>query len=159
MLKVSQLSIWIRLMLLGLRDGFFPRWSLTKVWHCTVQLPVPRTYLVIADKQLTTKLQIFDVWLYQWDLARWKVLICLINLFATSAYRITAGVKQLDKVHVTAFQAQQQNFIRHLIPSEHSTLCSLPVTTSTMPHGNTQWRKPHTNYIYYNFLMFRENEL
>jgi len=67
------------------------------------------------------------------------------------------GVKQLNKVHVTAFQTQQQNFLGHLILPEHSTLCSLPVTT--LPHGNTQWGQPRTNYICYNFLIFREAEL
>ena len=50
-----------------------------------------------------------------------KAIIYLINLFATSAYRIITGVKRLDKEHVTAFQSQLQNFFGHLIPLEYST--------------------------------------
>ena len=50
-----------------------------------------------------------------------KAIIYLINLFATSAYRIITGVKRLDKEHVTAFQSQLQNFFGHLILLEYST--------------------------------------
>jgi len=49
----------------------------------------------------------------------YEAIICLINLFATSTYGFITGVKRLDKVYVTAFQAQQHNFLEYLILSEH----------------------------------------
>ena len=107
-----------------------------------------------------------SIWRSDYISETWPIddaIISLINSSAASAYQTITGVKRLDKVYVTVLIAPCKHLPGSttklswiLDPSEHSTLCSLPVTT--MPHGNSQWWQPLTNNICYNMVIFMEAE-
>ena len=111
---------------------------------------------------LETKLSLFDslvlsVMLYGAE--TWPISIQmnqLINSFATSAYRVTTGVKQLDKVHNTMVlrsvsrndlvHDRQLRFHGHMLRNTHSPYAST-YALHQPTHGTTSPRLNYMDYI------------